>query len=209
LALLFVAALPGPMRLVTVPPEWLGQNLSPEVYDGRLVALAMLIGVVAAALTAPSKAGATATKFFEGAGYALAHVTSLVVAANCFGEGVRAVGLAAQLGKMIESFPALLYPLASLLPLAFAWISGSGFASTQSMYGFFVEPARFAQADPLRVGAVVSLSAAAGRTMSPVAAVVLVAASLTGADPLAVIRRLALPLLAGITVVVIAAMLLA
>jgi DcuC family C4-dicarboxylate transporter len=207
LVLLFFTALPGPLRLFTVRSEWLGKDLSPEVYDGRLVGLAMLVGVVVAALSSPSRSTATVTTFFEGAGYALAHVTSLVVAANSFGEGVRGVGLADHLGRLIEAYPGLLFPLASLLPLAFAWVSGSGFASTQSVYGFFVEPAQAVSANPLRVGAVVSLSAAAGRTLSPVAAVMLVAASLTGADPLAMMRRLALPLLTGLAAAVLAAML--
>jgi hypothetical protein len=45
--------------------------------------------------------------------------------------------------------------------------------------------------------------------MSPVAAVVLMSASLTGTEPLALVRRVALPLLAGTAVVVIAAMLFA
>jgi DcuC family C4-dicarboxylate transporter len=101
--------------------------------------------------------------------------------------------------------PDLLFPLASLLSLSFAWVSGSGMATTQSLFDFFVEPARLADADPLRVGAVVSLSAAAGRTLSPVAPVVLLAASFTRADPLAMMRRLALPLLAGLAAVVVAA----
>ncbi len=209
LVLLFLTALPESLRLHTVPPEWLGDPKLPRaVLDGRLVGLAMLTGVVVAALTSPSKAGQTATAFFEGAGYALTHITSLIVAANCFGEGVRAVGLARPLEGLIGTVPALLFPLASLLPLGFAWVCGSGMASTQSLYSFFVGPARLAGVDPLRVGAVVSLSSAAGRTLSPVAAVVLMSASLTGAEPLAIMRRLAVPLLAGLAAVVVAAMLL-
>jgi DcuC family C4-dicarboxylate transporter len=207
LVILFATALPGPLRLLSVPPAWLGgKDLSPAVYDGRLVGLAMLVGVVLAALTSPGRAGATAKVFFEGAGYALTHITSLIVVANCFGTGVRAVGLAGHLGGLIAALPGLLFPLASLIPLAFAWVSGSGMASTQSVYGFFVDPARLAGADPLRVGAVVSLSAAAGRASSPVAPVVLLAASFTGADPLAMMRRVAIPLLAGLAAVVVAAM---
>jgi DcuC family C4-dicarboxylate transporter len=209
LVLLFLTALPGPLRLLRVPPEWLGSGeLSPQVYSGRLVGLAMLVGVVLAALTSPGKAGAMATTFFEGAGYALTHITSLIVVANCFGEGVRAVGLAGYLADLIRLLPGLLFPLASLLPLSFAWVCGSGMASTQSVYGFFVEPAETAGVDPLRVGAVVSLSAAAGRTLSPVAPVVLLAAAFTQAQPLAMMRRLLLPLLAGLTAVVVAALLL-
>jgi DcuC family C4-dicarboxylate transporter len=205
LVFLFLTALPGPLRVFTIDPEWLGKNLSPEIYDGRLVGLAMLIGVVVAALSSPSQAGATAIHFFEGAGYALAHVTSLIIAANCFGEGVRAVGLDKHVGSLIGAYPGLLFPLASLAPLAFAWICGSGIAATQSMYGYFVEPARMLGADPLLVGAVVSISAAAGRTMSPVSAVNLVCASLTGTNSLAIARRVALPLLAGLVAVVIGA----
>lgn len=204
LAMLFVTALPGRLRLITIPPEALGAK-EPAVYDCRLVGLAMLVGVVLAALTSLRKAGATAQVFFEGAGYGLSHITSLIVVANCFGKGVGAVGLPAYLEGLVQTMPDLLFPLASLLSVSFAWVSGSGMATTQSLYGFFVGPARLADADPLRVGAVVSLSAAAGRTLSPVAPVVLLAASFTRADPLAMMRRLALPLLAGLAAVVVAA----
>jgi C4-dicarboxylate transporter len=80
-------------------------------------------------------------------------------------------------------------------------------ASTQSIYGFFVAPAEMAGADPLRVGAVISLSAAAGRATSPVSAVVLLSASLAGAEPLAMLRRTGPALLAGLAATLIAAML--
>jgi DcuC family C4-dicarboxylate transporter len=78
-------------------------------------------------------------------------------------------------------------------------------ASTQSLYGFFVDPARQLGIDPVLVGAVVSVGAAAGRTMSPVAAVTLMCATLTETDPLDLVRRVALPLLLGIAAVIIMA----
>ena len=59
-----------------------------------------------------------------------------------------------------------------------------------------------------RVGAVVAISAAGGRTLSPVAAVVLLASSMSGATPLEITRRIAVPMLAGlIAVAILAAML--
>jgi DcuC family C4-dicarboxylate transporter len=64
-------------------------------------------------------------------------------------------------------------------------------------------------ADPLLVGAVVSLSAAAGRTMSPVAAVVLMCAALTETSPGDLVRRVALPLAAGVLALLLAALVLA
>jgi DcuC family C4-dicarboxylate transporter len=169
----------------------------------------MLVGVVAAALTDWRKSGATAQRFFEGVGYAFINIVSIIISAVCFGAGVQASGLAAALGRAIAAAPGVLLPSAAGLPLGFAWVCGSGMASTQSLFGFFVEPALSTGQDPLRVGAIVSLAAAAGRTMSPVAAVVFMSASLTGTEPLALIRRVVLPLLAGITAVVVAGLVLA
>jgi DcuC family C4-dicarboxylate transporter len=54
----------------------------------------------------------------------------------------------------------------------------------------------------LHIGALVSVAAAAGRTMSPVAAVVLTSASLTESQPLAVARRVAFPLLVAMPVTI-------
>lgn len=208
LLLLFVTAMPPRFRLFTVPEAWLVSPGTRGSFDSRLIGAAMLIGVVAAGLLNPDKVPRTAKVFFEGAGHALTNVVALIVAAACFGKGVEVVGLAAPLERAIEHYPRLLIPLAALLPLSFGWISGSGMASTQSLFGFFVEPAHQAAMDPLLVGAVVSLSAAAGRTLSPVSAVVLMTASLTGGDPPAMLRRIGLPLLLGLMAVMMTAMLL-
>jgi DcuC family C4-dicarboxylate transporter len=80
-------------------------------------------------------------------------------------------------------------------------------ASTQSLYGFFAGPALELGSDPVQVGAVVSLAAAAGRTMSPVAAVTLLCAALTASNPIDLVKRVAPPLLAGVTVMVVVAIL--
>lgn len=203
LALLFLTALPPQVRVLDVPRHWLvAEGSTGGSFESRLIGLAMVIGVVVAALTSPATVGGTARVFFEGAGYAVANVTSLIVAAGCFGKGVELAGLAEPLEQLIAARPGLLMPLAALIPLGFGWVSGSGMAATQSLFGFYVEPAAAAGVDPLAVGAVVSMSAATGRTLSPVAAVVLMSASLTGAAPLAMVRRMALPLLAGLAAVV-------
>jgi DcuC family C4-dicarboxylate transporter len=215
LVLLFLTSLPPPLRVFDVPRHVLVdvKDQSPQAvqssFDSRLIGAAMLVGTAVAALTDWRRAGQTARAFFEGAGYALTHITSLIVAATCFGKGVELIGLAGALGGFLENYPGLLRPAAVVMPWAFALLCGSGMASTQSLYGFFVAPARALGADPLQLGAMVSLSAAAGRTMSPVAAVVLMCSSLTGANPLHLARRVAVPLLAGLLAVLAAAMLVA
>jgi DcuC family C4-dicarboxylate transporter len=205
LILLFAAA--PPFSFVDIPDDWVIARLPDgsrdPAYNSRLIGLAMLAGVLAAALVTPNKARDSVKEFFAGAGYGFANIVSLIVTANCFGKSIQAAGLADALGKLIEQVPGLIKPLAAFVPLTFAAISGSGMASTQSLYGFFHHPAIALGLDPVDIGALVSLGSASGRTMSPVAAVVLMCAALTQTNPFTLVRRVAIPLLAGVTVVVL------
>ena len=185
-----------------MPESWVVAEESAKRYNSRLIGLAMLVGVVVAAAVSPTKSRDCVKRFFEGAGYGFTHIVSLIVAANCFGKAIESAGLAAALGKLIEATPQLMQPLAAFVPLAFAAVSGSGMASTQSLYGFFHGPAEALGLDPVSVGAMVSLGSAAGRTMSPVAAVTLMCATLTATNPFTLAKRVAVPLLAGMVVVV-------
>ena len=207
IALLFASGLPAPYRLFEVPDTWVIAN-QPDgtrdpAYNSRLIGLAMLVGVLVAAAVTPHKARDCVKEFFSGAGYGFANVVSLIVTATCFGAAMKSAGLATALGTLIASAPHLMQPLAAFIPLLFAAVSGSGMASTQSLYGFFHGPAVKLGLNPVSVGALVSVGAAAGRTMSPVAAVVLMCGTLTGTNPFTLAKRVAVPLLVGITVVVL------
>jgi DcuC family C4-dicarboxylate transporter len=221
LLLLFAAG--PPLELFEVPQNWIAprpgeissaaiagfpaavslESKKHPAYNSRLIGLAMLVGVVIAMAVTPSRARDCVREFFQGAGYGFTHIVSLIVTANCFGKSIESAGLAEVLGRLIATAPDLLQPLAAFVPLTFAAISGSGMASTQSLYGFFHGPALALGIDPISVGALVSLGAAAGRTMSPVAAVVLMCATLTKTSPFTLAKRVAGPLLVGITIVVL------
>lgn len=205
LVLLFATA--PPFSFIDIPDAWViatqPDGSRDPAYSSRLIGLAMLVGVLVAAAVTPSKARDSVKEFFAGAGYGFANVVSLIVTANCFGKAIQSAGLANLLGDLIEKVPGLIHSLAALVPLAFAAISGSGMASTQSLYGFFHDPAVKLGLDPVAIGSLVSLGSAAGRTMSPVAAVVLMCAALTGTNPFTLVKRVAIPLLAGITVVLL------
>jgi DcuC family C4-dicarboxylate transporter len=224
LVLLFVLA--PPFQLVKLSHDWLvgprepsqlvrdaGQRLQdPRLaeavaspFDSRLIGAAMVIGVVVAAVVDRRSAAEAAAQFFGGAGFAFTHIISIIVAAACFGEGVKLLGVDRMIGALTTAVPQLLVPIASVFPLSLAALSGSGMAATQSLFGLFAGPALALDIAPEHVGAVVSLSAAAGRTMSPVAAVTLMCASLTGARPAELSRRVALPLVAGVVAVTLAA----
>ncbi len=195
-----------PFSLFHIPDFWLTIG-SVDGLRSRQIGLAMLVGVIVAALAAPRKAKGCMKAFFEGAGYGFANIVSLIVIATCFGEGIRVVGLADALGEFIRGNPSWLHPLTAAVPWAFAWVSGSGMASTQSLFGFFSEPAANLQQDPNSIGAMVAVSSAVGRTMSPVAAVALMCGTLTGESPVALVKRVAGPLLIGLAGVVLLRML--
>jgi len=198
-----------PLNLLPASLEdWLKANLiepteSKTIFESRLIGVAMMIGTLCAVFANPRVGGGVPKAFFEGAGYAFTNVVSLIVIATCFAKGIELVGLAEHMKGLIKDFPSLLWPIAGAMPLAFGALSGSGMAATQGLYEFFVEPSRSVGVEPMPVGAMVSLAAAAGRTMSPVAAVTLMCATLTGTSPFALARRVAPPLLISMTVIVI------
>lgn len=188
--------------LVGSPAAWVAEHKPDGSYSSRLIGAAMLVGVLTALAVCRGKVRDGAKHFFDGAGYGFANIVSLIVVATCFGKAIESAGLAAALGRLIAESPGLLQPLAALVPLGFAALSGSGMASTQSLYGFFYDPAVQAGHDPTAIGSLVALGSAAGRTMSPVSAVALMCATLTQTNPFTLVRRVAGPLLLGIAVVI-------
>lgn len=210
----FIPVLPLLLLFVTGPPWFLVKIPQAELasttdsFGSRLIGLAMLIGVVAAALSAPAaKAKDCGKQFFEGAGAGFTQVISLIVVASCFADAIKACGLAKSFGELFTDSPNALVPFAAGVPLGFAFISGSGIASTRGLFEVFYHPAVQHGYDPSAIGSLVSVGAAAGRTMSPVSAVVLMCASLTGAKPAAIIRRVGPALVAGLCVAILLRML--
>jgi C4-dicarboxylate transporter, DcuC family len=201
LILLFLTG--PPLNWIEIPKHWVVDAKSESAYGTRLIGLAMFVGVIVALIVTPRSINQIPGAFFDGAGYAFAHIVSLIVTANCFGEAIDRVGLAKLVGEWISASANLLHPISALLPMGFGTVSGSGMAATQSLFELYIEPCRNLNVDPREVGGMVSLGAAAGRTMSPVAAVALMSARLTGTNSFQLAARVAPPLIAGLVVVVI------
>ncbi len=168
---------------------------------------AILIGVVVAGLTSLGKSGGLAGAFFDGAGYAYTHIISLIVVASTFAAAVELSGLIGLLIRAMNAWPESALVVAPIASWFLAFVAGTGIAPAVAIMEFFVPAAGPLGLDPLRLGAVVSLAAHFGRTMSPAAAVVMVAARLSGAGPRELIRRVAGPLLIGLAVLIAAAIL--
>lgn len=193
-----------PFELLTIPRDWLVVEGQGGSFGTRLIGASMLFGTALAALASPRKAPDAAKVFFEGAGLALTRIVSVIVSAQCFGKGIEQLHLDDPIRELILVRPDLVWSLSAGVTLAFAALCGSGMAATQSLYGFYVN-SEMSLGLMLRVGAVTSIAAAAGRTMTPVAAVVLTSAELTDSKPLAIARRVAVPLIVATIVTVLVA----
>lgn len=158
---------------------------------------AMLIGLVAAALADVKSVGGIAASFWEGAGQGYYHVISLIVCASTFGEGVQRSGLVGLTIHAISGAPALAMIAAMAIPWALAIVSGTGIAPAVAVMEFFVPEAHSLGLDPMTLGTVAALGAHFGRTMSPAAAVVMMAARISGGEPRSLLRLVTPPLLFG------------
>ena len=94
-------------------------------------------------------------------------------------------------------------PLAAFVPLAFAAVSGSRDGEHAEPLRVLPRPGGGAGPRPGGGRGAGVAGSAAGRTMSPVAAVTLMCATLTGTNPFTLAKRVAVPLLVGVAVVVL------
>jgi DcuC family C4-dicarboxylate transporter len=183
--------------VVQLPSEFANNSVA--------IAAAMLIAVVAAGLTTPKTLPNLPTEFFAGAGYAYTNIISLVITATIFTEGIKANGLIETLTNALAN-RAMLAKFASLiLPFTLAGITGSGSAPAIAVMNVLVPIAAKINLEPVKVGTLVAVAAQLGRTMSPVAAVVIMSATIAQQPPLSLVKCVALPLLAGLTMLLIAA----
>lgn len=182
----------GPLAFVIATPP--GDEWKP--FAGSLpIVRAMLIGVVLALGVAHRDIQRLTRTMFTGIGEAYGTIISLTITAQCFGAGVAAVGLSAKLLEMARAL-GFLPMLAAGFPWALSLLSGSGSGPILTFAQTFL-PGLGPGDDSVRLAALACFGGAFGRTMSPVAAVVVYCSGLVAVSPIALIRRLAPAILAG------------
>ena len=179
-------------------------ELPKEITTSVMILASMLIGTLLAAALTPSRAGDTPKEFFLGAGFAYTHVISLIVTATAFTEGIKANGLIELLTNALVGLPLLMVTASVTVPFSLAVVGGSGIAPAVAVMKVLVEPAVAMGLDPIRLGAYTAVAAQLGRTMSPAAAVVMMSSAVSGVPPFELLKRVTIPLLAGLTALLIA-----
>jgi len=124
-------------------------------------------------------------EFFSGLGYGYANVISLIIT------------------FIINSGP-YAHVLGSLSVWGMAVISGSGTApSVAFSNGVLPTMSAIDINHAVDLGAISALGSAFGRTMSPAAAVMIFASALIGVSPLAIVKRTAVPIMAGLIITIL------
>lgn len=140
----------------------------------------------------PSHASTLTNSFFEGMGYAFSKVISIIIAATCFISGLKAIGFISWLTALLGGNEALGATLAPVLTWFMAMIGGSGTApSVAFSTGVLPGIAAANQNGAVQMGVAAAIGANVGRTMSPVAAVVLFTSALSEVPVTVLIKRVA------------------
>jgi C4-dicarboxylate transporter, DcuC family len=182
--------------LVELPKEFSNNSVS--------IAAAMLIAVTAAGLTTPKESVRLVAVFFEGAGFAYANIISIIIVATIFTDGIKANGLIEHLTNALANRPVAAKIASLVLPFTLAAATGSGSASAIAVMNVLVPVAAKMNLDPVNIGALAAVAAQLGRTLSPVAAVVIMSATISRQPTLNLVKWVVIPLLAGLGATLIA-----
>ena len=155
------------------------------------VATAMLIGAIyALAVTRTSPAEAT-KKFFDGMGKGYAMVLGIIIAAGVFAAGLRACGLIDMLVAFLQNSNEWAKIGGSIGPFIMGVMTGSGDAAAFAFNEAVTPHAEtFGMTIP-DLGYLAVFAGGIGRTCSPLAGGVILAAGLAGINPMELVKRTA------------------
>ena len=184
-----------------------------EIGEQAAIAAAMLIGVVCAGLTSLPQATRLPVTFFEGAGFAFAHVISVIAAARMFAQGIQVNGLIDRMTPHLQNAPVAITAASVVIPWLMACVTGTAVGTAPLVINIILPIAMGANpksaaalATGVRLGSVNAIAAQFGRTSSPVAPVTIMCATLARARPIDLVWRVTPPLVAGAVVLFLAAL---
>ena len=176
----------------------LGNSYVPVIKMG--VAQAMVIGAIFALIVSWVNPQQFTKDFFKGMGEGYGSVMGIIITAGVFAAGLKATGLIDAFVEVLKSSNEIARWGGSFGPFIMAAITGSGDAATFA-FNEAVTPhaASFGMPIP-NLGAMALISGQMGRTMSPIAGVVIVLSGLAMVPPIQLVNRTAIPLIVGVVV---------
>lgn len=167
----------------------LGNTCVPALKMG--VAQAMVIGAIYTMLVTRANPAKACTEFFKGCGSGFANIVSIIVAASVFAMGLRATGLVDALIDVLRTSSEYARWGGILGPYFMALLVGSGDAATMAFNEAVTPHAQSFGMSVLSLGNLAYVAGALGRTMSPIAGVVIVIAGICHVNPIDICKRTA------------------
>jgi len=140
-------------------------------------------------------------EFFKGMGTGFASVVSIMAAATVFVNGLKALGIIDMLmdsTQGLEGAGIIMMLAFSGITLIIGIISGNGLAVFYATVGIIPGVAAAAGVSPAMIALPMQMIANLVRSLSPVAAVIVIVASSTGAKPTQLVKRTAIPAVVGV-----------
>lgn len=145
-------------------------------------------------------------EFFKGMGQGFTQVVVLVVGGVMFAEGMSAIGIIDMLTtsvQHVESAGTMLTFIFSGATFLLGLVSGGGLAMFYATVDLLPNIAASANIDGILLALPMQLIANLVRSISPVAAVIMVVASIIKVSPMEIIKRTSVPVIVGIIMVMI------
>ncbi|MBP2098565.1 C4-dicarboxylate transporter DcuC [Enterococcus rivorum] len=153
----------------------------------------------------------SAAEMFKGMGQGFSQVVMLVVGGSLFTTAIQSLGIIDNIMSSVESSASaglvttLIFSGATTL---FGILSGGGLAMFYAVIELIPDIAAKAGIDGILIALPMQMIANLARTISPVAAVVMIVASTVGASPVRILKRTSVPTIIGIICVVLLSILL-
>lgn len=171
--------------------------LAPLLVPGLEVFTAMLAASVLVIIFASPDRQRTTHAFFDGLGYGFANIITIIAVSVGVAKALEVAGVFAAFIELGAASPFAMLGLSFLFAFGLGGLSGSGTAPSVALIGAMGPHAEALGVAPLALVGVILFGAEAGRTTSPVAAVLLFGSTLVGVPPRVLMLRLWLPCLLG------------
>lgn len=137
---------------------------------------------------------------FNSMGSVFASVVTLIIAGEVFSTGLKAIGAVDALLSLSGDFglsAASIILLMTLITFAISALMGSGNAAFFSFAPMVPDISRHIGSDVAVMMLPIQLSAGIGRTISPIAGVIIAIAGIAGVSPVDIVKRTLIPMLGG------------
>lgn len=164
---------------------------------------AMLIGVIYALLITLSHPGELTKSFFNGMGSSYADIIGIIIAAGVFAQGLQSSGLINAFIQFLTNHPEFARWGGTLGPYLMGVITGSGDAAALAFNQAVTPHAETFGYTIDKLGSAAAIAGSLGRTMSPVAGVVIVCAGLSQTSPIDLVKRTAPGMIVAVLILAI------